>query len=141
MIESLGMIQKSASSVQRTIRVAVALTAGKGCQKLSAITDATQCSQNPNQFWNASTSQCFTKPTDQMSCQQCGGQAANNVCTILNYSDSAPPMTFPITGAGTTSTVGPGATPATPPGGAGAPRAGATTSQTFSPKVFYWGES
>ncbi len=73
-VESLGMIAKSASSVQRTVKVAAAFTSARGGTIIPGIVTEAECNKNPGlQFWNAEVSQCLTNPRNAAECQNAPG--------------------------------------------------------------------
>lgn len=91
-VESLGVVQKSGSSIQKVIRVAVALTGagGGGGTTQKNITNEAQCNATPGSFWDRRVTgqDCKTKPTSAEACdrivgkwQQVNGQ---DCCQINN---------------------------------------------------------
>jgi type II secretory pathway component PulK len=103
LIDSLGMIEKSKSTVQKSIRVAVALTskkqeAGKPCPSTNPHLDQASCAADQTCFWNPSMAQlgataCLTRPSDQNGCE--GGAAgswnASQNCCLLSSGQCVPP--------------------------------------------------
>jgi len=89
LIESLGMVKKSASSVQRLIRVAVAFTSGKGGGVDAAVTTRQACDAKPGMAWMeyaGTPGKCISKPRDQKSCQDIAGgwtQENGQQCCII----------------------------------------------------------
>jgi len=73
LIESMGMIQKSKTQVQKVIRVAVTLAKGKGGTILSDKLTEQDC-QKAGAFWNTELRVCVTKPNNKQECEGIGGQ-------------------------------------------------------------------
>jgi type II secretory pathway component PulK len=74
LIESLGVIPKSASSVQRSIKVALAFSTAAGGTIIPGIQSEAECNKSPTtQFWNAFTSQCVTNPRNEQECRNGAG--------------------------------------------------------------------
>jgi hypothetical protein len=73
LIESSGMIQRSKTTVQRNIKVAVALTRGKGGQFDLNITDPVACNKDKNKFWLDYVSRCTVRPRSAAECIPLGG--------------------------------------------------------------------
>ncbi len=105
-VESLGQIQKSASSVQRTIKAAVAFSSKTGGQIVAAAT-AAECAKTPGQFWRIlnppNGGECRTNPQNANECTSVLGdwvqQGAQNVCRITQGA-LGPPIIIPSGGAG-----------------------------------------
>ncbi len=123
LIESLGVIPKSASSVQRTIKAAVAFTSAKGGTIIPGITTEADCNKSPaTQFWNAFTNQCLTNPRNEQECRYNAGGgwmddgSGRMGCRVQQANSSK--MVYP------------------PPTGPGSKSAGTNTM-----KVLYWSES
>lgn len=68
-IDSMGIIQKSKSQIQRSIRVAVALVQGRGGEAVPNIKDQPTCEKNPNYFFYLAAGQCYTKPKAESECR------------------------------------------------------------------------
>lgn len=69
-IDSLGTIQKSKASVQRSIKVAVALTQGRGGELVPSVLTEADCNKNPAYFWYlAAGPKCFSKPKSESDCR------------------------------------------------------------------------
>lgn len=105
LIESLGVIQKSASSVQRTITVAAAFTSGRGGQILQGVTDPAACTKVAGQYWNKALAQCFTAPRNQQECVNLTAgtwmqQGGKDVCKINQNPGDPPIFADPTAGAG-----------------------------------------
>lgn len=87
LIESLGMIRKSASQVQKMIRVAVVLTRGKGGTVNTSVTNSGECNSKPGFFWDTLDNKCRSKPTNTKECEFLGGQweedGNRKTCKIL----------------------------------------------------------
>ncbi len=95
LVESLGMVNKSASSVQRMIRVAVAFTTGKGGGVDPSVTNKAACDAKPGMAWYeyaGTPGRCITKPQDEKSCVDLAGQwtqeNGQNCCKIPNTLNS-----------------------------------------------------
>lgn len=103
LIESIGMIEKSKSSVQRVIRVAVALTnsQSQGGQALPNVTDPTKCAANPDYFWDLRDSKCRTKPSSAAECQYIGATWMQDPTGRYGCKINNQPILFP-NNAGTT---------------------------------------
>lgn len=91
-IESLGQIDKSKSSIQKVIKVGVALMRGKGGQ-VTAETNPVACNGqdpvNSPTFWLYIQNKCVTKPTSASECQNLTGQWQEGPpkgCSIINIS-------------------------------------------------------
>lgn len=134
LIEASGIIKKSKSSIMKTIRIGVALTAGKGGTVDSGITDQASC-QKAGKVWNpiaGGSGQCFTPPTTDSECLAMGAgafvpQQDGTKCCIL-------PNTFRYcTGGGTTP--GQGSQPGT--GQGQKPQ----KVEASAMKILYWSES
>jgi type II secretory pathway component PulK len=136
LIESLGVIRKSASSVQRSIKVALAFTTARGGTVIQGMGQADCVKAPQSQFWNASTGQCFTNPRSASECEAIPGQTQQSgsqmVCLVQQYAPN-PPISIPIVAAGGAGGGGgsgqPGAAPAAKPAG------------TNTMKILYWAES
>lgn len=132
MIESLGQIDKSKSSIQKVIRVGVALTRGKGGQVTQETNIQTCNGQDPNTsptYWDYRFNKCLTKPTSASECQNITGTWQDGPpqgCIVMNVAPGAPAQSMTLRP--------PGATP----GANGAP---ATTAPPNSMKIMYWSES
>ncbi len=129
MIESMGVITRSKSSIQKIIRVGVALGSGKGCQLLAA-TEPVGCNGQAG-FWDTRVppGQCKSFPKSQSDCENiCAGgfNATNNTCTMNGIA--------PIT-------IGGAGTPPTTPGGSGAPTSNPVTVEPNAVKILFWSES
>jgi hypothetical protein len=123
LIESLGIIPKSASSVQRTIKLAVAFTSAKGGTILPNIKTQAECEKSSaTQFWNAFTNQCLTNPRNEQECRYNAGggwmdDGTGRIGCRVQQANSSK-MVYP------------------PPATSGAKTAGANTM-----KILYWSES
>lgn len=71
-INSLGILKKNKAQVQKSIKVAVALTQLRGAEVVAGVTDIAQCNSNPIQFWYNLYSACYTKPRNETECQKLG---------------------------------------------------------------------
>lgn len=67
-IESMGIVKKSKSQVQKVIRVAVALTQGRGGEVIANIQGQADCDKNASFFWYAAAGQCYSKPRSESDC-------------------------------------------------------------------------
>lgn len=74
LIESIGTVKKSASSVQRVIRVAVAFTSGstKGGEIDFNVKDEATCNKE-RKLWNRAAQVCLFIPTNQEQCTKANG--------------------------------------------------------------------
>ncbi len=126
LIESLGIVKRSGSSIQRGIKVALAFTSARGGTLISGMSQADCLKSAATQFWDASKNGCFTNPTSAQECTNLAGTPQQNgnqlVCIITQYAP-APPLSIPIAAAGK-------------PSGAGTKPAGSNTM-----KILYWAES
>jgi len=92
LVESLGQIQKSGSSIQKVIRVAMAMSGagGGGGQSLKNIATEAQCTQTPGAFWDRRVTgqDCKTKPATEQACKDIVGswqqQNGQDCCQINN---------------------------------------------------------
>jgi len=92
LVESLGMVKKSASSVQRVIRVAVAFTSGQGGGAADAsLTTRAACEQKGGMAWYeyaGTPGKCFPKPRNEAGCINLGGgwkqEGGQWCCTVPN---------------------------------------------------------
>lgn len=96
LIESLGMVSKSASSVQRMIRVAVAFSsaASRGGELDSNVKDEATCNKE-KKFWNKQAQVCMFPPTNQEQCVKAAGgweQVGNRMCCRFHNSITANPI-------------------------------------------------
>lgn len=123
LVESLGVIPKSASSVQRTIKAAVAFTSAKGGTIIPGVTTEADCNKSPTtQFWNAFTNQCLTNPRNEQECRYNAGggwtdDGTGRMGCRINQANSSK-MVYP------------------PPTSTGSKTAGGNTM-----KILYWSES
>jgi len=129
MIESLGIISRSKSQIQKVIRVGVALGSGKGGQVLPA-TDPTSCTTQGG-FWNPNFpgQQCKTPPRGQSDCESMAGGwiAATQCCRFNGIPDVCPAAATPA----------PGAPPAPGTGTGTAP----VTVEPNAVKILFWSEN
>jgi type II secretory pathway component PulK len=143
-IESLGTITRSKSSIQKMIRVGVALVPPKGGQPTQETNPATcnggsastPTDQSPT-YWDTRYNKCFTKPTSEGDCRNyLAGQwleqpagSGHFGCQIQQNAPLGAMMIY-APGAASTSTQQPGSSTATqrpPPPGA--------------MKIMFWSES
>lgn len=87
LIEGTGTVQKSKTTIQKKIRVAVALTTGKGTAATKNVSQA-DCGRDNIFFWKTNPGICLERPTDEDSCTSLTGvwkQDPNGVfgCDIL----------------------------------------------------------
>ncbi len=91
LIESLGIVKKSASEVQKLIRVAVALTRGRGGTVNTTITNKGDCDSRPGYFWDPRDNKCRSRPSNSKECEFLGGQwnesSNKKSCKILTVGD------------------------------------------------------
>jgi type II secretory pathway component PulK len=122
LIESLGIMKKSKSRVQKLIRVGVALTvSAKGT---SANKNQTDCNADPLSYWNPNTGTCRPKPSTRDACFDEGSS---------QWDDSRKCCNIRIAGAGVDICYPSG-------GGSG----GATPGAKADPnalKILYWSET
>jgi len=87
-IEASGNITKSASSIQKLIKVGVVLTKAKGGTSLGKI-DPGVCNANPNTFYDKRNGACVTKPTNSSECVNIAGTwmefQGKYICRINAY--------------------------------------------------------
>lgn len=97
-IESIGKINRSASSIQKVIRVAVALSGGTPGALVPGVTKADDCNKNGSYFWDQRTNQCRTRPRNEADCNNLGGEltkvGTEDRCKILTTvgTDQGQPM-------------------------------------------------
>ena len=87
LIESLGMIQKSKTQIQKVIRVAAALTSARGGEVDASLTSKEPCEKNPAKFWDTRTapqSVCRERPSTSKECENIAGQWTVSRCCKLN---------------------------------------------------------
>jgi len=72
-IEAMGALVRSGSQIQKVIRVAVALTSGKGGTVDSSVTSEADCRKG-NKFWDARDNQCKNPPNTDEECINLVGQ-------------------------------------------------------------------
>jgi type II secretory pathway component PulK len=100
-IESIGKIDRSASSIQRVIRVAVAMSGGVAGAIVQGVTNANNCNRNQNNFWDRRSNVCRTKPRNESDCQNGWGgtwlkQGQADVCKVnTDASSGGGPMMVP----------------------------------------------
>jgi type II secretory pathway component PulK len=68
LIEALGTVPKNKVSIQRKIKVAVALTTASGSAKKSTATNPPDCEKDPDFFWYIAANACFARPTNEQDC-------------------------------------------------------------------------
>lgn len=134
LIEALGQVSKSASSIQRTIRVAVALTGPKGGTPSSA--KQSDC-KPPSLVWIPSANRCYNTPTTDDECRNIPGtvmnQGGQTGCKINSDQGTAPVwVAFPSSTAPSSP-----ASPSTP-GTSGGKK---TVSKPGAMKILNWSES
>ncbi|GEM_PF-1469829 len=103
-IEAIGKISRSASSIQRVIRVAVALSGGQGGAIVPGVTTQGECQKNGNNFWDRRYNQCRMRPRTESDCvNTLGGtwmkNAGEDQCklnTTTNSDQGAPFFVPPI---------------------------------------------
>ena len=132
LIESLAIINRSGSSIQKVIRVAVALTAGKGGSVDPNFTDPNSCVKTPDHFWDRRTMQCRIQPHNANECQGIAG----NVQVISGQTMCVTNNNAPIQMGG----IG-GPNPTPNPGTPGNPAASNPASEPNAMKILYWYES
>jgi type II secretory pathway component PulK len=73
-IEGIGRLYRSGSTIERRIKVGVALTRGQG--NVSE-TNPNKCASDPDTYWNTNFNVCRSKPTNQAECVTEGGSWIN----------------------------------------------------------------
>lgn len=97
LIESSGIIQRSKTNVVKTIKVAVALTRGKGGQFDMSITDPTACNKTKDKFWYQGAQRCTVRPSTKAECSSLAGEwkinpgTGKNACSLTNEGYIDPP--------------------------------------------------
>jgi hypothetical protein len=138
LIESLGIIRKSASSVQRSIKVALAFTSARGGTIIPGMGQA-DCVKSPgSQFWNPATQYCMTNPHTAEECTNALGQpqqTGNTMTCIFQQFSGTPAMPIPINSPNAATAGAAGQPGASPTSAQGKP-AGSNTM-----KILYWSES
>ncbi len=96
-IESLGVIQKGKTEIQKVIKIAVALQASQGGTVDPSIVDQATCDAKPNKFWYRVEGRCRNKPTTKEQCVLLAGtwaaapnDANKNCCNINNQTPICP---------------------------------------------------
>ena len=69
LVESMGQITRSGSSIQKLIRVAAALTPARAGMRDGTINQKDQCDATANRFWWIGGDQCRVKPRTRTECQ------------------------------------------------------------------------
>ncbi len=100
-IEGSGRITKSASVIQKTIKVAVALTTATGSSRVQERTDANNaeaCQKlGANYFWDNQFYKCFSVPTSNEQCKDIRGDwvdyEGRKCCKIVHIGIKCPPAT------------------------------------------------
>ncbi|MBY0369846.1 general secretion pathway protein GspK [bacterium] len=140
-IEAMGEIAKSASSVQRTIKVQVAITRPKG--GTPANVSQAEC-KPPDRFWLPTIGRCYNAPTSDTECTSAGGTVmmnnGANSCKFNSDQGTAPIFVpLPSTTAGTNpGTTTPGTTPGS---GSGTGTKGKSTAKPGALKILNWSET
>jgi hypothetical protein len=129
LIESLGQINRSKSTIQKVIRIGVALTQNRGGQVTNEA-NPTTCNGPPPEertfptFWDARANQCKTKPRNQNECvnvvlgtwmEDTPGSGAFG-CRILNNAPMPSRFLYP-------------------------PKAGGGAGEPNAMKILYWSET
>ncbi len=90
-IESLGVIQRGSTEIQKLIKVAVSLQAGKGASVDPTIVDQPTCDSKPGKFWYRVEGRCRNKPTTESQCVKIlagswrpGQSRPNQSCCVIN---------------------------------------------------------
>jgi type II secretory pathway component PulK len=69
-IQSQGTIQKSGSTIQSTISVAVSITGNADCGSPLDY-DQAKCATDPDLFWHPVYQKCFSRPMSDAGCEEC----------------------------------------------------------------------
>ncbi len=140
MIESMGIITRSKSQIQKVIRVGVALSRGSGGQVLPA-TNPNDCTTQSG-FWDTRVppGQCKTPPTGQSDCERMAG-AWNPTTLCCQFNGIAPVCPGQI-GAGAAPPGGTGTSTTTPGTGTGTGTGTApVTPDPNAVKILFWSET
>lgn len=120
-IESLGIIKKSASQVQRSMQVAVALVhANKAGQVVEGVTNQAECVKSNDRFWDIRPGgRCLYRPANENECKNkiAGTWAQENgqdCCQIKGQCVPPPGISVGGTGTGSGTGSGTGAAPTRP---------------------------
>lgn len=73
LIEGIGTIPKNKTVIAKKVKVAVALTSGKGPPAIKNVATKAECDQDQNFFWTT-LGQCREKPTSRESCSAIPGE-------------------------------------------------------------------
>lgn len=91
LVESMGRVSKSASAIQKLVRVAVAFTGSRGGTVNTTLTSRAACEAKAGHAWYEYAGQggkCLVKPRDAGACQSISGtweqQNGQNCCIIPN---------------------------------------------------------
>lgn len=88
-VESMGLIPKSASQITKRIRVAMALTHTGKVQKLPQFTNKGDCEKDQANFWDERVppGECKSKPTNKKACEEVAGswtEEKTQLCCAFN---------------------------------------------------------
>lgn len=89
-IESLGVLQRGKTEIQKVIKIAVSLQAGQGGTVDPTIVDQATCDSKPGKFWYRVEGRCRNKPTNKDQCVGLAGtwaaapNDANKMCCNIN---------------------------------------------------------
>lgn len=118
LIKSMGIIEKSKSSVSRSISVGVALKGQGGAERVPQFNgNKAACEADPTRFLLPSTNECWSKPTTSSECAlfvSSQWDEARKACRIQIYDSSMEVV---------------------------APAASATSREPSAMKILYWTES
>jgi len=140
LIESMGVIRKSKSQIQKIIRVGVALTRGRGSSRVPNKTQA-DCVKDDNQWWDdrQPPGECKIKPTNQEECtNEAGGRwdTATRCCPITGTVGVSASKNVCLTSGGSGSSTAGGASRGT---GAGIGNPANVEPNTL--RILYWSET
>jgi type II secretory pathway component PulK len=138
LVESMGSVNKSKTSIQKLIRVAVALKSPSGGEVDAAVTTQAAC-QAKGEYWDLRSNVCRTIPTTNDECisSMAGSMilvGAVYCCSVPGQQPACPTAVSAAAGAGGATATTPGTTP---------PAAG-TTPTTVIPsamRILSWTES
>lgn len=131
-IESMGIIQKSASQVQRSIKVAVAFTQGRGGEVVPSVRTQTDCEKNSAYFFYLAAGQCYTKPRTESDCRdKLAGTWLPDPSNANQYGCKLNNQGF----------IRPARTGQTSTGGVGSGTSSTTAPNPDTMKILYWSEA
>ena len=105
-IQSQGSIQKSGSTIQSMITLAVSITSNADCGSPFDY-DQAKCTTDPDLFWHPVLQKCFSKPMSDAGCEECfpgkiSFGVVNNEYVCTPNGNVSPPIKRKVPSAGVT---------------------------------------